>query len=51
MPLNNEEELTSTRDLVKWAMEVADGMAFLESRRVVHADLAARVNKKTTQYL
>ncbi|ODN05825.1 Vascular endothelial growth factor receptor 3 [Orchesella cincta] len=39
---NNDESSTSTKDLVRWAKEIADGMQFLESRKVVHGDLAAR---------
>ncbi|CAL8116303.1 unnamed protein product [Orchesella dallaii] len=42
IPLNTDEELTSTKDLVKWAKDIAEGMDFLESRRVIHGDLAAR---------
>ncbi|CAL8103198.1 unnamed protein product [Orchesella dallaii] len=40
--LGNDEEVTNTMDLVKWSQEIADGMEFLESRKVVHGDLAAR---------
>ncbi|CAL8116306.1 unnamed protein product [Orchesella dallaii] len=42
--LSNDEDddTTSTKDLVKWAKEIADGMDFLGSQRIVHGDLAAR---------
>ncbi|CAB3362881.1 Hypothetical predicted protein [Cloeon dipterum] len=37
----NAKEIT-TRDLVCWSYQVARGMQYLASRRIVHADLAAR---------
>ncbi|ODM94346.1 Vascular endothelial growth factor receptor 1 [Orchesella cincta] len=40
--LNNDDDFASTKDLAKWAKEIADGMEFLESRKVIHGDLAAR---------
>lgn len=32
----------STSDLLQWSMQIADGMAFLASKKIVHRDLAAR---------
>ena len=32
----------STRDLISWSFQVARGMAYLASRKVLHGDLAAR---------
>ncbi|CAL8116312.1 unnamed protein product [Orchesella dallaii] len=42
--LNNDDEemMTTTKELVKWAKEIADGMYFLGTLKVIHGDLAAR---------
>jgi len=32
----------STMDLYRWSYQIANGMAFLASKKVLHADLAAR---------
>lgn len=32
----------STSNLLQWSMQIADGMAFLASKKIVHRDLAAR---------
>ena len=34
--------LLSTRDLISWSYQIAEGMEFLSQKKVIHADLAAR---------
>ena len=40
--LQNNIEMLSTSTLVCWAFQIARGMEYLSSRRVLHGDLAAR---------
>jgi len=37
-----EEASFSASDLISWAYQISLGMAFLESKKVLHGDLAAR---------
>jgi serine/threonine protein kinase len=34
--------LLRTSDLIKWAYDVANGMEFLASKKIIHGDLAIR---------
>lgn len=40
--MKNKIEMLSTSTLVCWAFQIARGMEYLSSRRVLHGDLAAR---------
>ena len=38
----NHHRAISTRDLISWSLQIARGMDFLVSKKVLHGDLAAR---------
>jgi len=43
-PEGKEEstEVLTTRDLLKWAAQIANGMKYISSRNIIHGDLALR---------
>jgi len=37
-----EKKTFSTRDLINWSLQIASGMDYLASKKVLHGDLAGR---------
>jgi len=39
---SSRSRLITMADLIRWSLDIAEGMAYLSSRKVIHGDLAAR---------